>query len=151
MFWCFLYLMFLNIQVFYTHEIQGVLNINQIDFTLQQSHFNPQSYGESQLFRPKRSSEDSVILLNSDTTGVKLLNDSFDINGTLNSNWDDTHNVKVVEEKNYNSSEVAGNSKRKKRDATDTPTTTPAGSTESNSNVTETLLPTSRYIYISSS
>ena len=151
MFWCFLYLMFLNIQVFYTHEIQGVLNINQIDSTLQQSHFNPQSFGESQLLRPKRSSEDSAILLNSDETGVKLLNDSFDINSTLNSNWDDTHNVKIVEEKDNNSSEFVGNSKTNKRAATDTPTTTPAGSTESNSNVTETLLPTSRYIYIFSS
>ena len=145
MFWCFLYLMFLNIQVLYTHEIQGVLNINQIDSTFQQSHFNPQSYEESQLFRPKRSSEDSVILLNSDTTGVILLNDSFDFNSTLNSTWNDTHNVIIQEELNNNSSGVAPNSKRKKRDTNDTPTTTPAGPTESNSNVTETLVPNSRY------
>ena len=151
MFWCFLYLMFLNMQVFYTHETQGVLNINQIDSTLQQSHFNPQFYEEGKKNRPKRSSDDSVILLNPDTTGVKMLDDSFDLPSTLDSNWDGRHKVNVEEEIKNTSSDLESNSKsteRKKRDANDESTTTPA---TPNSNANEPSVSTSRYIYISSS
>ena len=151
MFWCFLYLIFLNIQVFLTHEIQGVLNINQIDSTVQQSHFNPQFYEERKLIRPKRSYDEGVILLNPDTAGVTMLNDSFDLPGTLNINWDDTHNVNVEEEIIHTTFDLETNSKsneRKKREANDNSTTTPLVPTDSNSTVNETLVPTSRYTYI---
>ena len=78
-------------------KIAGVLNINQVDFSMQSSHF--EHYLDDNvnvLVRSKRDARNIVI--NPGEASKILFTESFNDTSNLDTNWDMNHMVEVVEE-----------------------------------------------------
>ena len=87
----------ISFRVLYGWKIAGVLNINQVDFSMQSSHF--EHYLDDNvnvLVRSKRDARNIVI--NPGEASKILFTESFNDTSNLDTNWDMNHMVEVVEE-----------------------------------------------------
>ena len=87
----------ISFRVLYGWKIAGVLNINQVDFSMQSSHF--EHYLDDNvnvLVRSKRDARNIVI--NPGEASKILFTESFNDTSNLDTNWDMYHMVEVVEE-----------------------------------------------------
>ena len=90
-------ILMISFRVLYGWKIAGVLNINQVDFSMQSSHFEHYlDDGVNVLVRSKRDARNIVI--NPGETSKILFTESFDDTSNLDTNWDMNHMVEVVEE-----------------------------------------------------
>ena len=87
----------MSYRVLYGRKIAGVLNINQVDFSMQRSYFEHNFDDDVDvLVRSKRDVRNIVI--NPGETSKILLTESFNDTSNLDTNWDMNHMVEVVEE-----------------------------------------------------
>ena len=90
-------ILMMSYRVLYGRKIAGVLNINQVDFSMQRSYFEHNFDDDVDvLVRSKRDVRNIVI--NPGETSKILLTESFNDTSNLDTNWDMNHMVEVVEE-----------------------------------------------------
>ena len=90
-------ILMMSFRVIYGRKIAGVLNINQVDFSMQSFHFEHYLDDDVDvLVRSKRDARNIVI--NPDETSKILFTESFNDTSNLDTNWDMNHMVEVVEE-----------------------------------------------------
>ena len=90
-------ILMMSYRVLYGRKIAGVLNINQVDFSMQRSYFEHNFDDDVDvLVRSKRDVRNIVI--NPGETSKILLTESFNDISNLDTNWDMNHMVEVVEE-----------------------------------------------------
>ena len=90
-------ILMMSYRVLYGRKIAGVLNINQVDFSMQRSYFEHIFDDDVDvLVRSKRDVRNIVI--NPGETSKILLTESFNDTSNLDTNWDMNHMVEVVEE-----------------------------------------------------
>ena len=117
-----LYVILTNFDTFYCHRVDSVLNINQIDFKTQLSHFEENFSSTVKPIRSKREVKEGYVVF-PELNFTLLLNDSFDGPNTLNTTWNEHSNVEIQDEKVNNKSNVLDKAlmviTRKKRQAND--------------------------------